>query len=221
MILKPIAYYKSELNNKFGVPRQSGIITELQGQIVFEPEYKNQNYIRGLEEFDFMWLIWGFSDNRHKLSGSTVRPPRLGGNRRVGVFASRSPYRPNPIGLSSVKINFFENTKNNGIIIHVLGADLINETPIFDIKPYLEFTDSHTHIRNGYVDSTTWPILKIVFSNIANTKYTNEEKNLITKILEQDPRPHYHDDPSKTYTMSIGNNDIHFKIEGDCCYIID
>ncbi len=221
MEIHPIAHFHSDFNEKFGIPRQSCLIPEIDGTIIFTPAYRDPDYLRELEGFDYLWLIWGFSSNKHMVRGSTVRPPRLGGNRRVGIFASRSPYRPNPLGLSSVKIQKIEQTSNNGIVIHVKGGDLQNGTPIYDIKPYLEFTDSHTNIRNGYVDTEEWKKLEVIFSAEATQKYNSAEKVYISNILEQDPRPHYHNDPEKTYKMNLKNKEIHFMIKDGVCMVIE
>lgn len=220
MNLTTIAIFHSVFKSKFGIPRQSGIIPDLTGQIVFEPAYRNEEFTRGLDAYDFIWIIWGFSANRHQSVGTTVRPPRLGGNKRVGVFATRSPYRPNPIGLSSVRIHSFDYTQDKGIAINVQGADLLDGTPIYDIKPYIEFTDAHTNIRNGFVDKEEWKLLKVLFTKEALQRYNPEQQRLIQQILQQDPRPQYHDDPSRVYGISLNNEDIHFKIKGNECLVL-
>ena len=219
--IHPIAHFQSDFKEKFGIPRQSCLIPEIDGTIIFEPAYRNPDYLRALDGFDYIWLIWGFSANKHEVSGSTVRPPRLGGNRRVGIFATRSPYRPNPIGLSSVKIHKIEQTSSYGNVIHVKGGDLLDGSPIYDIKPYIEFTDSHNNIRNGYVDTIDWNLLEVKFSVFANQKYNNSEKAYITKILEQDPRPHYHDNPEKVYKWSFKNYEVHFIIKDKECIVLE
>ena len=221
MQIEPIAHYHCDFKEKFGIPRQSGIIPDIKGTIVFEPQFRDPEYLRGLDGFDYLWLIWGFSVNRHPSSGSTVRPPRLGGNRRIGVFASRSPYRPTPLGLSSVKLEFIEPTTATGNVLHVKGGDLLDNTPIYDIKPYLEFTDSHIHIKNGYVDTVEWELLEVRFSEKAYEKYSEEKRNEIARILEQDPRPHYQETPGKVYKMRFGEQEIHFTISGKECNIIE
>ena len=156
MDIKPVAFFRSPLTSKFGLPRQSGLAGDLSGRIVLEPEYRREEALRGLEQFDYLWLIWEFSGNPHEQQGLTVRPPRLGGNERVGVFASRSPFRPNRLGLSCVYINKVEMTEKEGPVIHVKGADLMDGTPIYDIKPYVTYADSHPEARSGFVDQTTW-----------------------------------------------------------------
>ena len=152
MEIKPIAYFRSPFSSKFGIPKQAGLVAELEGQIVFEPEFRNPDALRGMEGFDYLWLIWEFSANRHKAHSPVVRPPVLGGNEKVGVFATRSPFRPNNIGLSSVKISHIEWETPHGPVIHVKGADLMDKTPIFDIKPYVVYADSHPGARSGFVD---------------------------------------------------------------------
>ena len=220
MNLTTIAIFHSMFKSKFGIPRQSGIIPDLAGQIVFEPDYRNEEFTRGLDSFDFLWIIWGFSANRHQSVGTTVRPPRLGGNKRVGVFATRSPYRPNPIGLSSVRIHSFDYSQDKGITINVEGADLLDGTPIYDIKPYIEFTDSHNNIRNGFVDKEEWKLLKVLFTKEALLRYNTEQQRLIQQILQQDPRPQYHDDSNRVYGISLNNDDVHFQINGNECVVL-
>ncbi len=220
MEIHPIAYYHSIFTSNFGIPRQSGIIPDLKGQIVFEPEYRNDNYIRGLEEYDYLWLIWEFSANKHKAVGATVRPPRLGGNKRMGVFATRSPYRPNPLGLSSVKIHSFEHSASYGTVIHVLGGDLKANTPIYDIKPYIEFTDSHINVNNGFIDTNQWQTLSVRFTDEALSKYSADLQHIINEVLRNNPRPQYQDDKDKIYTITLGDENIHFKIVENDCYVL-
>lgn len=219
MEISPIAYYSSVLKTKFGVPRQSGVIPDLEGRLVFNSPYNHQDYFRGLEEFDYLWIIWGFSNNKPNTIKKTVRPPLLGGNKRMGVFATRSPFRPTPLGLSSVKIKRIEINKGT-VIIHVCGGDLRDGTPIYDIKPYLEYTDSHHNIRNGFTDKVKWNTLKVTFSEKANLLYNDEEKDLIIKLLEQDPRPHYQNNPDKVYGIIIEDKDIHFIVKESTCFVL-
>ena len=160
MNIEPIAHFRSPLTSKFGIPRQAGIVRELRGQIVLEPDYRNPDALRGLEAFDYLWMIWGFSENVEAEKHATVRPPLLGGNERRGVWATRSPFRPNNLGLSSVRIERIEDG-----VIHVLGADLMDGTPIYDIKPYLEYVDSHTGVRSGFVDERKWERLEVVMAD--------------------------------------------------------
>ena len=164
MEIKPIARFRSPFSSKFGIPKQAGLVAELEGQIVFEPEYRNPDFLRGMEGFDFLWLIWEFSANRHKANSPVVRPPVLGGNEKVGVFATRSPFRPNNIGLSSVRISRIEWETSKGPVVHVKGADLMDGTPIYDIKPYVVYADCHSDARSGFVDDRKWAKLDVEIS---------------------------------------------------------
>ena len=223
MELKVIAYFKSPFTSKFGIPRQSGLVENIEGTIVFVPEWQRPEAIRGLESYDYLWLLWGFSANRHEAVGTTVRPPRLGGNERLGVFATRSPYRPNPIGLSSVKIKEIVYDVHQGPIIHVSGADLMDGTPIYDIKPYLEYTDSHTNIRNGMTDTTTWKNLEVVIPEDMAT-VLGEECLALKEILAMDPRPHYHaggKQDGRIYGMPYKDKDVRFTVDGDLLYVVE
>jgi tRNA-Thr(GGU) m(6)t(6)A37 methyltransferase TsaA len=224
MNIEPIAHFRSPLTSKFGVPRQAGIVRELHGQIVFEPQYRNADALRGLEQFDYLWIIWGFSSRKafsRKEEGEgrmenstmpfrpTVRPPLLGGNERRGVWATRSPFRPNNLGLSSVRIERIEDG-----VIHVLGADLMDGTPIYDIKPYLEYVDSHTGVRSGFVDERKWERLEVVMADELRAQFAPDELETLLAVLEQDPRPQYHDDPLRTYGMPFAGRDVRFRVEG-------
>ena len=210
MELQPIAHFRSPFTSKFGIPKQSGLVEELRGEIVFEPAFRNADYLRGIEEFDYLWLIWEFSANPHKAVSPVVRPPVLGGNERVGVFATRSPFRPNPLGLSSVKIESVEWESARGPIIHVLGADLMDGTPIFDIKPYIVYADSHADARSGFVDKRQWPKLQVVLPDALHEVFSEEQLKALRHTLELDPRPHYQNDPQKVYGMPFEGRDIHF-----------
>lgn len=195
MEIKPIAYFRSPFSSKFGIPKQAGLVAELEGQIVFEPEFRNPDALRGMEGFDYLWLIWEFSANRHKAHSPVVRPPVLGGNEKVGVFATRSPFRPNNIGLSSVKISHIEWETPHGPVIHVKGADLMDKTPIFDIKPYVVYADSHPGARSGFVDDRKWLKLDVEISEDVDRHLRlqglNAEKiEILKEVLAQDPRPH-------------------------------
>ena len=213
MEIKPIAFFHSSLTSKFGIPRQSGLANELQGQIVFEPEYQREEAVRGLEQFDYLWLIWEFSANPLEQQGLTVRPPRLGGNERVGVFASRSPFRPNRLGLSCVYINKVEMTRDKGPVIHVKGADLMDGTPIYDIKPYVTYADSHADARSGFVDEKEWHPLQVVMTDECQRCFSAEELAGLCQVLAQDPRPRYHDDEERVYGMPFGGFDVRFKVK--------
>ena len=212
MELQPIAHFRSPFTSKFGIPKQSGLVEELRGEIVFEPAFRNADYLRGIEEFDYLWLIWEFSANPHKAVSPVVRPPVLGGNERVGVFATRSPFRPNPLGLSSVKIESVEWESARGPIIHVLGADLMDGTPIFDIKPYIVYADSHADARSGFVDKRQWPKLQVVLPDELHEVFSEEQLKALRHTLELDPRPHYQNDPQKVYGMPFEGRYIHFRV---------
>lgn len=213
MTLAPIAYFRSPLTSKFGIPRQSGVVQGLQGRIVFEKAYRNNDAIRGMEDFDFLWIVWGFSANRHAAKGVTVRPPRLGGNEHLGVFATRSPYRPNPLGLSSVRIHHIEYEGKDAPVIHVLGADLMDGTPIYDIKPYLPYVDAHPEARGGFTDTHEWESLDVEIPDEMAEKFNAIELDSLRGILAQDPRPQYHNDPQRTYGFSFADREIKFRVD--------
>lgn len=213
MEIKPVATYHCDLDGKFGLPRQAGLTPSLCGVVVLEPEFAREEALRGLEDFDFIHLIWGFSLNSRDDSSLTVRPPRLGGNRRVGVFASRSPFRPNGLGLSSVRI---ESIDFSNCRITVSGADLADGTPIYDIKPYVEYSDSHSGVRCGFVDSNEWKELKVNFSKEAETRLSStldaKQLDALIELLKQDPRPQYHKDPERIYGLVYCGLDLHFRV---------
>ena len=211
MNITPIAYFHSPLTSKFGIPRQSGVAEELVGTIVLEPEYRREEAVRGLEAFDYLWLIWEFSANSHEQQGLTVRPPRLGGNERIGVFASRSPFRPNRLGLSCVRIEKVE-MGADGPVIHVKGADLMDGTPIYDIKPYVAYADSHPEARSGFVDKTEWKPLQVEMPQEISSLFTEEELKGLEQVLSQDPRPRYHDDAERVYGMPFAGRDVRFRV---------
>ena len=221
MEIHPVARFHSPFTSKFGIPKQSGLVKELHGEIVFEPAYRNEDYLRGLEDFDYLWLVWEFSANPHRAASPVVRPPVLGGNERVGVFATRSPFRPNPIGLSSVKIDRIEWNTSRGPVIHVLGADLMDGTPIFDIKPYVTYADSHAEARSGFVDHRQWPKLEVVLPTSLNEAFTVQELEALRHTLELDPRPHYQNDPQKVYGMPFCGHDVHFKVHDGVLEVLD
>ena len=221
MNIQAIAFFHSPLKSKFGVPRQSGLVSELPGYIVFEPDYRQPEAVRGLEGFDFLWLIWEFSENKEAKKSLTVRPPRLGGNKRLGVFATRSPFRPNNLGLSCVQIDRIENDPVKGPVIYVKGADLMDGTPIYDIKPYVTYADSHPEARSGFVDHSEWQELQVDIPETIGLHFSPEQLLSLKKILALDPRPHYQDDPERIYGMPFGSYDIRFKVEGLSLYVID
>ena len=226
MEIKPVAVFHSPFCSKFGIPKQSGIVGNLRGKIVFVPEFRNPDALRGMEEFEYLWLVWEFSANRHGETSLMVRPPRLGGNKKVGVFASRSPFRPNRLGLSSVRIDHIEWETACGPIIHVLGADLMNGTPIYDIKPYVTYADSHTEARSGFVDRREWKRLKVEIPSEVKERLmgqdgmTDESIMQLQEVLAEDPRPQYQKDPQKVYGMPFEGLDIHFCVDGDCLTVI-
>lgn len=213
--MKVIAHIKSDFPTKFGIPHQSSRIKELKADIIFEPEYRNHEAFRGLEEYTHIWLVWEFSEAVRKDWSPTVRPPRLGGNIRKGVFATRSPFRPNPIGLSSVRLESVEFTENNGPVLHVSGADLMDGTPIYDIKPYLAYVDSHPEAAGGFTDQIRDHKLKVEFPQELLEKISEEKRTALLAVLANDPRPGYQKDPERKYGMSFGQWDIHFKVDGE------
>lgn len=225
MEIRPIAFFRSPLKSKFGIPRQSGLVSELMGRIVFEPAYRRMEAVRGLGEFDYLWLIWEFSANRpgrddHPAS-LTVRPPRLGGNRRMGVFATRSPFRPNNLGLSCVRIDKIEEDGNLGPVIHVKGADLMDGTPIYDIKPYVTYADSHPEARSGFVDQSAWRELKVVIPDTVCARFSDVELASLRDVLALDPRPRYQEDPERIYGMPYAGYDIRFKVGEGVLTVVD
>ena len=209
MEIEAIAYFNSPFGTKFGVPRQSGLAGNLAGEVRFCSGFRREEYLRGLEGFDYIWLIWGFSENVGK-GKPTVRPPRLGGNRTMGVFATRSSFRPNSLALSSVRLTGVD--FKNGIL-NVLGADLMDGTPIYDVKPYIPYTDSHPDARDGFVGENGWNKLKIKDAG----RYPAD----LVEVLSLDPRPQYQDDPEKVYGMMFKGKDIHFKVIDNTLTILD
>lgn len=212
MEITPIAHFKSPFTSKFGIPKQSGLAKDLPGRIVFEPAYRNADALRGLEGFTHLWMIWQFSANAHKANSPVVRPPVLGGNEALGVFATRSPYRPNPIGLSCVRIDHIDLDTKEGPVIHVLGADLMDGTPLFDIKPYLPYADCHPEATGGFTDTRSWPRLEVRLAESVRKQLTEQEAATLADILALDPRPHYQKDPNRIYGMPYGKWDVKFRI---------
>lgn len=277
MFIEPVARFRSPFKTKFGIPRQAGLVPDLKGRIVFEPRFRSADAVRGLEGFEYIWLIWGFSGNKPQSAASsvaeptnsavelveaqrtsaeslrqdqrpekaaqrpekaafqaTVRPPRLGGNERIGVFASRSPFRPNGLGLSSVRIESIEydakdsDGKPIGPVINVLGADLMDGTPIYDIKPYVTYADSHPDAVSGFVDDKEWRPLKVVFADevtepveVAIPGWTKADVAALKEVLAQDPRPRYQNDPEKVYGMIFNDMDIRFKVDDDVLTVVE
>ena len=219
--MKPIAHIHTDFPAKFGIPRQSGLVSSLSGVIVFTPEFRNPEALRGLEAYSHLWLIWQFSQAVRSGFSPTVRPPRLGGNRRMGVFATRSPFRPNPIGLSSVALEKIELQSPNGPLVYVLGADLMDNTPIYDIKPYLPFTDSHPDARAGFAEKTQAHALSVVFPEELLLKVPETKRCALTEILRQDPRPSYQTDPHRVYGFCFAGLEIKFTVCGDVLTVQD
>ena len=219
MEIKPVAYFRSPVGGKFGLPRQSGLVPSLSGQIVLEDEFRSGEALRGLEEFDYLWLIWGFNLNRPvRSSRLTVRPPRLGGNTRVGVFASRSPFRPNPLGLSSVRMTSVDPASG---VISVLGADLADGTPIYDIKPYIEYADSHVGVRNGFTDRQGWTRLAVSFPERVEEMFPTPDLEALRDLLSEDPRPQYQDDPDRVYGLIFRGLDVRFRVCGNTLVVVE
>jgi tRNA-Thr(GGU) m(6)t(6)A37 methyltransferase TsaA len=212
MQIEPIAFFHSPLTSKFGLPRQGGLAMSLQGRIVFEPAYRHAEAVRGLEAFSHLWLIWGFSANRHDAVGLTVRPPRLGGNERVGVFASRSPFRPNGLGLTCVHIINIEQLPQQGPVIHVQGADLMDGTPIYDVKPYVRYADSYPDAKSGFVDKNEWDNLEVEIPQEVASCFSEEELQGLREVLSLDPRPQYHNEAARSYGMPYAGRDIRFRV---------
>lgn len=221
MKLTPIAHFHSPFPTKFGIPKQSGLVADLRGEIVFEPTFRNADFVRGLDEFDYLWLIWEFSANRHAAASPVVRPPVLGGNEKIGVFATRSPFRPNPLGLSAVRLESIEITDTRGPVIHVLGADLMDGTPIFDIKPYIAYADSHPDARSGFVDRRSWPKLEVVVPDFVEKHFEKAEIETLRQTLSLDPRPHYQNDPQKVYGMPFAGRDVRFRVADGVLTIVE
>ena len=208
--VKIIAKIHNIYKDKFGIPRQSGLVKDTISEIVFEKEYRNEDALRGIEEYSHLWLIWQFSESARESWKPTVRPPRLGGNKRVGVFATRSPFRPNPIGLSSVKLEGIKKTKN-GVVLLVSGADLMDSTPIIDIKPYIKYTDSHVDAVCSFADEFKDFEMKVEFENGVCDGLEEEYIKLIREILKGDPSPSYHNDQNRIYGIKIGGKEVKFK----------
>ena len=222
LTMKPIAHIRTDFQSKFGVPRQAGLIDSLEGCIVFEPEYRVADALRGLEDFSHIWLIWDFSEAHRDGWSPTVRPPRLGGNQRMGVFATRSPFRPNPIGLSSVEISRIDLHTPDGPVIYIKGADLMDGTPIYDIKPYLPFTDAHPEARGGFTDETRQQReLSVVVPDSVAARFSADKLAALRAVLAHDPRPHYHDDPERVYGFEFAGRELHFRVDGDTLTLLE
>lgn len=218
--ISPVAYFRSPFTEKFGIPRQSGLVSDLHGRIVFVEEWRNEEALRGIEDFDYLWLIWEFTAHRDARKSPTVRPPLLGGNRRMGVFATRSPFRPNNLGLSCVRLERVEWETPEGPVVHVLGADLMDGTPIYDVKPYLPYADAHPDARGGFTQEQPWRELKVSIPPEREAAFTEEQLRTLIRTLQLDPRPHYQDDAERIYGMMFDGHNIHFRVNGDQLEII-
>lgn len=219
--IAPIAHIESDLPTKFGLPRQSGLVDALTARIVFEPLYRDPVAFRGLDGYSHLWLIWGFSENERDTWAATVKPPRLGGNTRMGVFATRSPYRPNALGLSSVKLERIERDERLGVVLTVSGADLVDGTPIYDIKPYLPYTDSHPDAAGGFAADVFDHTLEVDFPAELLAKIPADKREALLGILAQDPRPAYIDDPQRRYGFNYLTCDVRFTVDGDRLTVVE
>ena len=219
--IHPIAHMKSDFPTKFGIPRQSGLVSELRSTIVFEPEYRNADALRGMEGFSHLWLIWQFSEAVRSDWSPTVRPPRLGGNTRMGVFATRSPFRPNHLGLSCVELLGIEQTPEYGTVIHVGGADLMNGTPIIDIKPYIPYSDARPDALGGFTDTACDFLLTVNFPAELLQKLPKSKQDAVVRVLSHDPRPSYQHQAGRVYGLTFAGFDIRFQVEENVLTVID
>ncbi|MDD6033117.1 MAG: tRNA (N6-threonylcarbamoyladenosine(37)-N6)-methyltransferase TrmO [Oscillospiraceae bacterium] len=213
--MRIIAHIRSDFPEKFGIPRQSGLVDALKATVVFEPEYRNPDAFRGLEGYSHIWLVWQFSKAVREDWSPTVRPPRLGGNTRMGVFATRSPFRPNAIGLSSVRLEKVEIHPELGPVLHVSGADLMDGTPIFDVKPYLPYTDAHPEAIGGFAFQQKWDVLQVDFPEALLQRVPESRREGLIAVLAQDPRPAYQTDPDRVYGMAFGGVEVRFSVRDD------
>ena len=213
--MKVIARIHSDFSTKFGVPRQSGLVDELEATIIFEPEYRNPDALRGLDGFSHLWLVWVFDQAVRKDWSPTVRPPRLGGNQRMGVFATRSPFRPNPIALSSVKLAGIEQTAEHGTVLKIRGADLMDGTPILDIKPYIPYADSHPDAIGGFASAPAGETLEVAIPPELLERIPASRREALRGVLAQDPRPHYQDDPDRVYGFGFAGLEVKFSVDGN------
>ena len=220
--IRPIAHIENDFDEKFGIPRQSGLVPQLQARILFEPEFAQPQAVKGLEEFSHIWLIWEFSRAVRESWSAMVRPPKLGGNTYMGVFATRSPFRPNSIGLSCVKLEKIEiGDKETGPVLYVSGADLLNGTPIYDIKPYLPYVDSHPEAAGGFTDRVNQDLLKVDFPSQLMALIPAEKREALTCILAQDPRPSYQNDPERIYGLTFAGKNVKFRIAGETVQVFE
>ena len=219
--LKVIAHIRTAFPTKFGIPRQSGLVDSLRGEIIFTPEYRSADAVRGLEDFSHIWLVWQFSGAVRDTWSPTVRPPRLGGNTRMGVFATRSPFRPNPLGLSSVKLEGIEMRPEVGPVLLVRGADLMDGTPIYDIKPYIPYADCHPDAAAGFTAQTQFHHVEVVCPEEVWAQVPAAERDGLRGVLENDPRPSYQHDSERVYGMEFAGLEVHFKVDGDTLTVTD
>ena len=213
--MKIIGHIHTDFSSKFGIPRQSGLVPELKGVIIFEPEFRNLQAFRGLEEFSHIWILWKFSKSEKEHWSATVKPPRLGGKKRMGVFATRSPYRPNDIGLSSVRLEKINFDEKMGPMLYVAGADLLDGTPIYDIKPYIAYTDSHPDAAEGFAGTVKEKELQVDFPEELLSKFPKEKRDAILGVLSQDPRPAYDTDETRLYGVEFAGFDVRFTVTGE------
>ena len=219
--MKIIAHIHTDFTSKFGIPRQSGLVDELEATIIFEPEYRNPDALRGIEEYSHLWLIWQFSECADKEWTPTVRPPRLGGNKRMGVFATRSPFRPNPVGLSSVKLIGVEKTTEYGCVLRVAGADMLDGTPIYDIKPYLPYVDSHPDASNGFALDEKDGTLDVGFPDDLLKMIPSSKQKALIAVLSQDPRPGYQNESERVYGVEFAGFDVRFKVKNSALTVTE
>ena len=219
--IQVIARIRSDFPEKFGIPRQSGLVDELQAEIVFEPTYRNADALRGLEGFSHLWLIWEFSKAARDTWSPTVRPPRLGGNTRMGVFATRSPFRPNPIGLSCVRLLGVEQTEDRGPVIRIAGADLLDGTPIYDIKPYLPYADCRPEAEGGWTGGEADRLLEVICPPELLENLRKDRRQALLGVLANDPRPHYQNDPERIYGLRFAGCNVRFSVSGETLTVLE
>ena len=219
--LRIIARLRGDFSSKFGVPRQSGLVEEVESRIVFEPEFRDANMLRGIEQFSHLWLIWLFSENAGAGWSPTVRPPKLGGNARLGVFATRSPFRPNPVGLSSVRLLGVERDADLGLVLRVSGADLMDGTPILDVKPYIPYADAHPDAAAGFTAQTAGRALRVIFPDALLSRVPEDKRAALAGAPAQDPRPGYQDDPERVYGFPFAGLEVRFRVADGALIVVD